>query len=100
MEERFDYDGLLGVNSDLREQLADAQATVEALQRERDGAVKRSSSYLVNKNAIQKELQRERGFTNRYLKRLHEAEAALDAERARNTQLQALVWCIGRAMRK
>ena len=30
MEERFDYDGLLGVNSDLREQLADAQATVEA----------------------------------------------------------------------
>ena len=36
MEERFDYDGLLGVNSDLREQLADAQATVEALQRERD----------------------------------------------------------------
>jgi len=36
MEERFDYDGLLGVNSDLREQLADAQAAVEALQRERD----------------------------------------------------------------
>lgn len=36
MEERFDYDGLLGVNSDLREQLADAQATVEALRRERD----------------------------------------------------------------
>ena len=36
MEERFDYDGLLEVNSDLRKQLADAQATVEALQRERD----------------------------------------------------------------
>ena len=48
-----------------------------------DEAVKRSSSYLADKNAIQKELQRERGFTNRYLKRLHEAEAALDAERER-----------------
>lgn len=32
MEERFDYDGLLEVNSDLRKQLADAQAAVEALQ--------------------------------------------------------------------
>jgi len=41
MEERFDYDGLLGVNSDLREQLADAQATVEALTKERDKAVTR-----------------------------------------------------------
>lgn len=64
-------------------QPANAQAMVEALQRERDEAVKRSSSYLADKNAIQKELQRERGFTNRYLKRLHEAEAALDAERER-----------------
>ena len=36
--ERFDYDGLLEVNSDLRNQLADAQAAVEALQRERDEA--------------------------------------------------------------
>ena len=95
MEERFDYDGLLGVNSDLREQLADAQATVEALQAiikqmgeqacvlAKDGmaakaqveALQRERDHAKNMAAVQKEVADNQTW------HVRELTAALDAER-------------------
>lgn len=79
------------IKSDLDKQLATLQARVKAvelenyakdgqietLQAELDDAIKRSSSYLVEKNALRKDLEVEKGFTNRYIKRLHGAEKDL-----------------------
>ena len=68
MEERFDYDGLLEVNSDLRKQLADAQATVEALQAQLEAAERHNTILQdANKVALEKveALQRERDAIKR-----------------------------------
>lgn len=78
----------------LQRQVADLTAKLEAAENDRDKAIKRSSGYLVEKNALRSEIEIEKEHTNKYIEHLHDMQTARDTLRAQVQQLREALTAI------